>query len=403
MKKLQASLFLLFYFWGSNMVYSQWQIQPSGTNATLYSVRFIGNTGFIVGSGGTVLKTTNGGATWVNKSIPDGIELYSLFFNNPDTVMVAGFTNSFYRSTDGGASWNFQWLGQSDGLLSMNFPTKDTGYMVGDWIALDSNDIKKTTNGGVSWTNIITQINQNNQSIYFTDANTGYVAGDAGNLYKTQNGGINWSLLQSFYYSIWDIFFPTKLVGYVVGDGSLISYTKDGGATWKWPQTVPSGTGLLTSIWLPDTIHGYIVGENGLILKTSNGGNDWNSQYSGTSRALYSVCFSDSLTGYIVGENGIILKTNNGGGPVGINEKEYDNNGLKFYPNPASNTLTLSFYGDTKDLKEVFIENINGIIEFEHQTNNNKLIINIESLSAGVHVIFYKSKDLTYHYKFIKT
>jgi photosystem II stability/assembly factor-like uncharacterized protein len=384
------------------MVYSQWQIQQSGTNATLYSVRFIGNTGFIVGSGGTVLKTTNGGTTWVNTSIPDGIELYSLFFSDPDTIMVAGFVNSFYRSTDGGASWSSQWLGQYDGLLSMNFPTKDTGYMVGDWIDLDSNDIKKTTDGGVSWTNIITHINQNNKSIYFTDANTGYVAGDVGNLYKTQNGGINWSLLQSFSSSIWDIFFPSKLMGFVVGDGSLISYTQDGGATWKWPQIIPSVTGLLTSIWLTDTIRGYIVGENGLILKTSNGGQVWNSQFSGTSKALYSVCFSDSSTGYIVGENGIILKTINGGGPVGVKE-ENNNIGLQFYPNPASNTLTLTFYGHTKDLQEVFIENINGVIELACQTNNNKLIINIESLSAGLHFIFYKTKNLTYHYKFIKT
>jgi hypothetical protein len=70
-------------------------------------------------------------------------------------------------------------------------------------------------------------------SVYFTDANTGYVVGESslgGIIYKTINGGTDW-----------------------------ISQT--------------SGTGSpLYSIHFPSMDTGYIVGGNGTILKTSNGG-----------------------------------------------------------------------------------------------------------------------------------
>ncbi len=59
--KLFTFLVLTFTF---NIVFAQsgWFLQTSGTSVPLSSVHFIdNNTGWAVGSGGTILKTTTGG------------------------------------------------------------------------------------------------------------------------------------------------------------------------------------------------------------------------------------------------------------------------------------------------------------------------------------------------------
>jgi len=83
----------------------------------LQSVHFTdNNTGWAVGPGGTILKTTNGGTNW----------------------------NS--QASGMGTNWNSQTSGTTDWLLSVHFTDNNTGWAVGS-----GGTILKTTNGSVTF------------------------------------------------------------------------------------------------------------------------------------------------------------------------------------------------------------------------------------------------------------
>jgi hypothetical protein len=55
---------------------------------------------------------------------------------------------------------------------------------------LYGNIILKTTNGGTTWTILTSGTTNNLYSVFFTDANTGYLVGEGGTILKTSNGGV---------------------------------------------------------------------------------------------------------------------------------------------------------------------------------------------------------------------
>jgi photosystem II stability/assembly factor-like uncharacterized protein len=75
---------------------NNWYRMLSPTNQNMYQVEFINNyTGYIVGSNGTVLYTTNGGSTFIynqSENIPDNFELLQNYPNpfNNSTIITFG-------------------------------------------------------------------------------------------------------------------------------------------------------------------------------------------------------------------------------------------------------------------------------------------------------------------------
>ena len=71
-----------------------WVNQNSGTNETFYCINFpptnTGLTGFVVGSWGTILKTEDGGATWTPQNSGDTYLLSSVYFTDPVNGYIAG-------------------------------------------------------------------------------------------------------------------------------------------------------------------------------------------------------------------------------------------------------------------------------------------------------------------------
>ena len=112
----------------------------------LYSVHLAdNNTGWAVGEGGTILKTTDGGIDW-NSQISGATErLLSVHFTNNNTGWIVGWSGTILKTTDGGTNWNFQTSGSTSRLYSVHFTDQNTGWAVGG-----RGTILKTTNGGVT-------------------------------------------------------------------------------------------------------------------------------------------------------------------------------------------------------------------------------------------------------------
>ncbi|MFA6923494.1 MAG: YCF48-related protein [Bacteroidales bacterium] len=302
---MKKNFFLLITLFSINIVIAQ-------TAANYTSVKFVNtDTGYVVGSGGTILKTINGGNNWIKQN--SGItsnSFYSVFFNNSSTGYVSGEGEIILKTTDEGTNWVCQ---NSVSYLTRKFsqiffPNSNIGYAVGSY----KGKIFKTTNGGTNWVQQISGTTRSLSSVYFTDINTGYIVGLNDTILKTTDGGNNWiKQTSATSKSLTFIYFQNSNIGYAVGGSGAIIKTTDGGTDWAIQTSVT--TNILNSIYFSDPNTGFAVGNNGTIIKTTDGGDNWATQTSGTTNNLTSVYFTLPNTGYAVGGNNTILKTTDGG------------------------------------------------------------------------------------------
>ncbi|MBK8983762.1 MAG: hypothetical protein IPM38_15945 [Ignavibacteria bacterium] len=76
----KITIILLLYLISVLESEAQWILQSSFTNSNLYDVEFYNrNTGWAVGDGGTILKTTNGGTNWITFQTLLLANLYRVF------------------------------------------------------------------------------------------------------------------------------------------------------------------------------------------------------------------------------------------------------------------------------------------------------------------------------------
>lgn len=125
-----------------------------------------------------ILKSTDGGATWVPTgsatvtwTASQGRTLSRILINptNPQIIMAFG-SNGIYRSTDGGTTWS-QPTGTFNGVMDAEFKPGDpnTVYAAGTVF-------KKSTDGGLNWSTITTGLTGIGRlAIAVTPANAAYV------------------------------------------------------------------------------------------------------------------------------------------------------------------------------------------------------------------------------------
>ena len=84
-------------------------LQSSHTEATLLGLAFrTPQLGWAVGSGGTILKTTDGGKRWKKISSGTSALLTNVYFLDQKRGWAIGANGTIRRSMDGGESWTAQ-------------------------------------------------------------------------------------------------------------------------------------------------------------------------------------------------------------------------------------------------------------------------------------------------------
>jgi photosystem II stability/assembly factor-like uncharacterized protein len=194
------------------------------------------------------------------------------------------------------------------------------------WMAGDGGLVFRTEDGGRTWLRQAVGTNEQINDLYFRDKEDGYlIAGSA--ILITADGGRTWREARRFRPAdfgggvpeLYSVRFASKKKGWIVGSvsrrevvtDSLVLFTDDAGATWR-PQLVPSRDELI-HLDFADEKRGWIVGDKGTILATADGGANWSRQRTGTNATLYHVDFAGDERGWAVGERGTILRTVNGG------------------------------------------------------------------------------------------
>jgi photosystem II stability/assembly factor-like uncharacterized protein len=379
-----------------NMANAQnWKVLNSGTSVNLFSVYFpAAATGYVAGDSSTILKTSNGGTTWVRQTIMvPNYTYYSIFFTDTLNGCVTGIPGDVIITSNGGNPWHEGIVdGYSYSLNSLYFTNESTGYVVGSATPDSGGLIRKSTISGDGWP-FDTVIGPSSlESVFFPSAKTGYAVGDSGTVIKTVDGGVHFVVLPSGYrMNLYSVYFTDTVTGYAVGDSGTILKTVDGGTNWV--KQVSGTSSRLKSVFFADANIGYAAGWNGTILATTNGGTDWTSEFSGTSYCLNSVFFTDVLTGYIAGDSGIILKTTNGGG-VGIDEVSLSSEPLKIYPTPSSTRVTIET-SSTLSGSQLSIMDLNGQEIMTCQISQPKTQIDVSKLPSGVYFVKIQTGNYT--------
>jgi hypothetical protein len=185
--------------------------------------------------------------------------------------------------------------------------------------------------------------------------------------------------------------------GVAVGFQGNILRTTDGGVTWT---LVFGGTSeSLNSVSMSSADVGTIVGSLGVILRTTDGGITWVKQTCPSRNDFRGVSFSDADHGTAVGLYGTILRTNNGGVTF-VNEGTLpgvpENYSLSNnFPNPFNPTTRIRY--SIPNVSRVLVKiydvlgnEIETLVDQEKPAGTYELNWNAEGLPSGVY--FYQLK-----------
>ncbi|MDB5034863.1 MAG: hypothetical protein JWQ98_2104 [Chlorobi bacterium] len=185
------------------------------------------DTGYVVGVGGIIAKTTNGGVTWHAETTGEAGDYFAgIAITRPGhgfalaAAATTDYVNQFYHSNDDGEHWTkISGPGENSSFRNVTFPTGDTGFLLGG----DSTGaIYKTTDGGETWSRKYTGArNVDIFQVAFRDAMEGFAVGMSGTVLHTGNGGDTWTVENEGDSIILSDVAITSDMVYVIGPGGL--------------------------------------------------------------------------------------------------------------------------------------------------------------------------------------
>ena len=123
-------------------------------------------------------------AQWVwQNPLPQGNDLRDASFVDANTGTVVGYYGTIVRTADGGESWVIQTSGTTQNLWGVSFSDANNGTTVGE-----GGTILRTTDGGNHWISQTSGTTEEIRGVYFTDANTGTAVGLNGTILRTTDG-----------------------------------------------------------------------------------------------------------------------------------------------------------------------------------------------------------------------
>lgn len=391
MKKIT---FLLICLICSNLYSQTWREVFSGISNNFKSVVFVNsNTGYVFGEQ-IYLTTTNGGSNWQQHPFP--YKISSATFTNQLTGYAIGRsvsehdTNVVLKTTDGGLNWSKYYMQTINDQEKVKFADQNTGYIYSD----DINQIKRTTNAGISWISIANPVPSGFSDF---DAKQNILMGS----YSVYVGGVGyqprvaWSTNRGVSWNFYGFTSQNNELGKVVSIIDSVTYyfgsdnlflTTDKGNNWN--QVNPPFTYVsLYNLKFMDLNNGYRSygdNNNSTISRTTDGGRNWATVTVSTPRVT-DVTFINSLTGFAVADYGVVLKTTNGGQPISINTISTEiPNSFEVYqnfPNPFNPSTKINFQLTHSDFVKLQIYNSNG--------REVQSLINIKLAPGGYSFDFY--------------
>ncbi len=229
--------------------------------------------------GEQIIVSSNGGNTWTSFSLNDPEDdLRSIKMTDQNTGYAVGSNGSIWKTTDGGFNWSrYSGATTIQAFNGVDFYDAQNGMVVGN-----DGQAWKTTNAGITWTSITSSIPYDYfNAVDMISPTTALVLGD--NVYKTTDGGATWTTispvfpdspparLRMFNESVGVIVGPTGFFG----SFPFVFKTTDGGNTWTDMNFSLLTTDKLYDVAFRTADDMVVVGNAGSVYHTSDNGVNW--------------------------------------------------------------------------------------------------------------------------------
>lgn len=193
-------------------------------------------------------------------------------------------------------------LPQGNNLSGITFTENNTSYLIGA-----NGTLLKSTNNGISYFLMESNITENYESFHFVNQNTGFIGTDNGIIYKTTNSGYNFNGTY--------LGFPDKIISIkfssIQNGFALMKYetfktrifkTTDSGSNWSLCFDVPDSI-IIYSISTASINDIYAAGENindrSRLFRSTNAGFNWDLVQTPAYGSLAGTHFINQQTGFI--------------------------------------------------------------------------------------------------------
>lgn len=292
--------------------------------------------GVVVGNNGLIMRTRDGGKTWIGETETVTSEPYSLnsvWCFDSLTAVACGRLGTILRTTDGGYDWTLINIPSTATFYDVHFQTPLIGTIVGSY-----GTIYRTHDGGLNWEEQRSLlIDEDLRHVSFSDTANGVACGLHGTFRMTSNGGKSWVKITSssdsvdflgIEYISSSTIIATATTLIYQGPGSLYKDTyilrsTNQGVFW---DTVMYYRGVGPEYSSLDFISekvGYCVQNTGnigsaslygsLLYKTTDGGLTWDTTRARPQILSQSMSFINEHSGTIVGADGVASHTSDGG------------------------------------------------------------------------------------------
>ncbi len=254
---MRLALFLI----GSLALAQSWQLQESGSTASLRGISAVnGKVAWASGAKGTVLRTTDGGATWSTIS-PSGAA--DADFRDIEAIdertayaMSAGEgrASRIYKTADAGVTWTMQRANQDPDGFWDSFGMWDAthGILMGD--PVNGRFTILSTRDGLTWNAMEGPKTEKGEAAFAASGTAlitrgtreAWFASSIGRIFHTDDAGKTWTIARATVMP-YGIAFAGKTGAAVGGDYQKPSATQgnfaitEDGSKWTVPQSAPRG------------------------------------------------------------------------------------------------------------------------------------------------------------------
>ena len=234
-------------------------------------------------------------------------------------------------------------------------------------------DLLRTTDGGASWFPLTSLPTFNPHSVFFRTRMLGYLGGDSGKYFRTDDGGEHWEAFQLQTNNPINIEFLNDTLGFASGtshngDNHLNFYTTNGGASWE-----------------PDTVRFP--------------------PYDGGGYPLSGHVFLNSKTLFAMDEGNLFIRSWPPGSiPASVQNNLGWNPGdflwIETYPNPAGDHIHVDLSGmwsqpgatlsaDLLDMLGKKVMDLSSLANLGNNGSTSDFVFDVSTLPAGVYMLRY--------------
>mgnify|MGYP001819310128 CR=1 FL=1 len=144
-------------------------------------------TSHVVGDGGLILETPDGGLTWIERPSGTTADLYAFVPGPFGSLLIVGDQGTILKSTDGGLTWDSKLSNTSSALRFLSTSGQNAAYMLA---VGDDGVVLRSIDGGESWCFLHATLSHL-RGVEMVSNTKALIVGENGLILRTDNGGGN--------------------------------------------------------------------------------------------------------------------------------------------------------------------------------------------------------------------